>query len=133
MTQTKKIEAYNLGDFVKGIQEAVKEGFEIDFNSNESYPISMVGYYRCIMYKGPKLAALLKERVEVTLINNSSSDLIQKEDLTKDGNRKISFTLGQEPEVKEEPKQDFKPSVVFVAEEPVKAQKPRGRPASRGV
>jgi hypothetical protein len=113
MTQTKKIEAYNLGDFVKGIQESAKEGFEIDFNSNESYPISMVGYYRCIMYKGPKLAALLKEKAPETLVQEGVTE--------------------PTPEVKEEPKQDFKPSVVFVAEEPTKAQKPRGRPVSRGV
>jgi hypothetical protein len=131
--QTKKIEAYNLGDFVKGVQESAKEGFEIDFDDNDSYPVSMVGYYRCLMHKGQKVAALLKEKVEVTLTNNSSSDFIQKEDMTKDGNKKISYTFGQEQGVEEAPKGDFKPSVVFVAEEPIKTQKPRGRPVSRGV
>jgi hypothetical protein len=111
MTQSKKIEAYNLGDFVKGIQDSAKEGFEIDFNSNEGFPVNMVGYYRCIMYKGPKLASLLKEKVQETLVQEETP----------------------EPEIKEIPKQDFKPSVVFVAEDPIKTQKPRGRPVSRGV
>jgi hypothetical protein len=111
--QTKKIEAYNLGDFVKGIQESAKEGYEVDFDDNDSYPVSMVGYYRCLMHKGQKVAALLKEKVS------------PKEP-------EVDTPL-IEPETPLEIKEDFKPSVVFVAEEPIKVQKPRGRPVSRGV
>ena len=131
--QTKKIEAYNLGDFVKGVQESAKEGYEIDFEDNDSYPVSMVGYYRCLMHKGQKVAALLKEKVSPKEPEVAVSGWCEG---CNPDNCQGCGPYGKpqkEPETPLEIKEDFKPSVVFVAEEPIKVQKPRGRPVSRGV
>lgn len=49
--QTKRIEAYSIADFVKQIQEAVLEGYRINLEDNEKYPLQIgVGFY-CTMDK----------------------------------------------------------------------------------
>lgn len=37
----KRIEAYSLVEFCQQIQEAVQEGFKIDFKDNASIPVGM--------------------------------------------------------------------------------------------
>ena len=47
--ETKRIEAYSIADFVKQIQEAVLEGYRINLEDNEKYPLQIgVGFY-CTM------------------------------------------------------------------------------------
>ena len=46
MNQTKRIEAYSIADFVTRIQEAVLEGYKINLEDNEKYPVQIgVGFY----------------------------------------------------------------------------------------
>ena len=49
--QTKKVENYSLGAFIKDVLEARDEGFEVDFESNDNAPVAFGGYYLCIMVK----------------------------------------------------------------------------------
>ena len=49
--ETKRIEAYAIDDFVKQIQEAVLQGYRINLEDNEKYPLQIgVGFY-CTMDK----------------------------------------------------------------------------------
>lgn len=51
--ETKRIEAYSIADFVKQIQEAVLEGYKINLEDNEKYPLQIgVGFY-CTMDEIP--------------------------------------------------------------------------------
>lgn len=56
----KRIEAYTFVEFCKELQSAIQEGYAIDFNDNASIPSGGIGYYKSVLYKGPKIAALLK-------------------------------------------------------------------------
>ena len=53
MNQTKRIEAYAIADFVKQIEDAVLDGFRLNLENNEKYPLQIgVGFY-CTMDKVP--------------------------------------------------------------------------------
>lgn len=44
--ETKRLEAYSIADFVKQIQDAVLEGYKINLEDNEKYPLQIgVGFY----------------------------------------------------------------------------------------
>jgi hypothetical protein len=106
----KKIEAYNLVDFVKKIVEGIKEGYELDYDNNDTIPRGSIGFYTVTLVKKDKVPALLKPK-----------EPLQKE------TEQVLVSEVSEPEV---PLKDFTPSVVFVAEQPQpKARKP-GRPAA---
>ena len=104
-----KIEAYSLAEFIQKIEQAVKDGYSIDYEDNASYPTGGMGWYKCIMHKGGKVAALLKPKPE------------------------------PEPEVVEEtpqyqaPEKPFVPSIVFEAKELETVVKRSGRPKSQRV
>jgi hypothetical protein len=115
----KKIEAYNLVEFLNCIQKAVDEGYRIDQTTNERVAFSAMGYYRVVMTDGKQVPVLLQERPKVP------SEEVQEEPVgsTTDIDKIISDAKKAD---------DFTPSVVFTAEvkEPVK----RGRkPINRGV
>ena len=101
----KTIEAYALAEFVQIVQAQVQDGWEIDFEDNDSIPVSWVGYYRCKMHKGKQVAALfLPPEPETTAVP-------------------------PEPDVYAHVVQPFVPSVVFeVPQQPVPVSKKVGRP-----
>lgn len=105
----KRIEAYNLVDFIQKIVHETKDGYDIDFNDNASIPIGGMGFYRAVMHKGSKVPALLKPKPEPVLeeqINGIVADDVPKAE-------------------------QFVPSIVFEVKEPEK--KPRGRPKASQV
>lgn len=51
MVNTKRIESYSIADFVKQIQEGILDGFRLNLEDNEKYPLQIgVGFY-CTMDK----------------------------------------------------------------------------------
>jgi len=62
-----KIEEYGLVDFLESIQSSFKEGFILDFSTNETYPNNFGTMYSVLMVpeKAKTIPALLKPRVEV--------------------------------------------------------------------
>jgi hypothetical protein len=93
-------------DFVRVIQEHVRDGWLIDFDDNESVPNGTMGYYTCRMRKGEKLAALLRATPDIP-----------------------------EHEVKQQPVEvPFVPSVVMQVEHPIVETKGRvGRTKSNAI
>lgn len=74
MQETKRIEAYAIADFVKQIQEAVLDGFRLNLEDNEKYPLQIgVGFY-CTMDKHSKLASVPcdKEGKEIYFPNETT-------------------------------------------------------------
>ena len=66
--ETKRIEAYSIADFVKQIQDAVLEGYKINLEDNEKYPLQIgVGFYATL----DKASVLTKTAKEVTVENIS--------------------------------------------------------------
>lgn len=111
----KRIEAYNLVDFIQKIVHETKDGYDIDFNDNASIPTGGMGFYRAVMHKGSKVPALLKPKPEPVLeeqVNGIVAEDIQSSKVTN------------QPE-------PFKPSIVF--ETKVSEPKPRGRPKANQV
>lgn len=49
--KTKTIECYDFPEFCKLMQEAIQDGYEFDFESNERFPTSFGGYYNVILVK----------------------------------------------------------------------------------
>lgn len=46
-TQTKRIEAYSIAEFVQQVQQAIREGYELDLNTNENYPQQFGTLFTC--------------------------------------------------------------------------------------
>ena len=105
----KTIEAYSLAEFVQLVQAQVQDGWEIDFEDNDSIPVSWTGYYKCKMHKGKQVAALF----------------LPPEPETPD----VPPTVQPEPDVYKHLAQPFVPSVVFEVAKPVEqTTKKVGRP-----
>jgi hypothetical protein len=105
----KKIEAYNLVDFVKKVVEGVKEGYQLNYDDNDTVPRGSIGFYTATLVKKDKVAALLKPKEPV------------QQEIEQTPTLEVS-----EPEI---PLKEFTPSVVFVAEQPQPKAKKPGRPA----
>ena len=105
----KRIEAYNLVEFIQKVVQETKDGYDIDFSDNTSVPVGGFGWYKCVMHKGSKIPALLKPKPEPEIeqqVNGTTADDIPK----------------AEP---------FVPSIVFEVKE--STPKPRGRPKASQV
>lgn len=107
-----RIEAYSLVEFVQKIEQAVKDGYGVDYDDNDSIPYGSVGYYRCKMHKGGKVAALLKPKQEP----EPEADVVKE----------------AEPEQPDNVPEPFVPSIVFEVKEPETAKK-AGRPKAQRV
>lgn len=46
------VEAYDLPTFLQGVEQAVKDGYEICLEHNETYPYGTIGHYIVKMPKG---------------------------------------------------------------------------------
>ena len=64
-----KIEEYGLVDFLESIQSSFKDGFLLDFSTNETYPHNFGTMYSVLMVpeKAKTVPALLKAKVEAKL------------------------------------------------------------------
>lgn len=49
--KTLTIECYDFPEFCKRMQDAIQEGYEFDFESNERFPTSFGGYYNVVLVK----------------------------------------------------------------------------------
>lgn len=49
LQETKQVQNYGLAEWLKDIQEAIREGYEFDFDSNEGYPQAIGHVFTCIM------------------------------------------------------------------------------------
>lgn len=89
----KEIQQYNLADFVEAVVQASKEGYELDLQTNENYPIQIgVGVYTCAM--------LMQEE----------SDLVQEvEDITDELPEDENTVVEDKPEEKAKPKRQAQP------------------------
>lgn len=114
----KRIEAYSLVEFIQQIQEAVQDGYKFDFKDNASIPWGSLGYYRGVMYKGSKTAALLKAPADK---ESFEADLDKVEEKFVAFDQQVNQTLAEL----------FVPSVVFEVKEPEK--KTKGRPKASRV
>lgn len=47
--QTKRIEAYSIAEFVQQVQQAIREGYELDLDTNENYPQQFGTLFTCGM------------------------------------------------------------------------------------
>lgn len=57
--QAKRIEAYAIADFVKQIQEAVLEGYRLNLEDNDKYPVQIgMGYYATLEFDNPVLESI---------------------------------------------------------------------------
>lgn len=114
----KRLEAHTFSEFIKTVQEHVKDGWLIDFNDNASIPVAFIGLYRCKVHKGEKVAALLKAKE----VDETVTSTITTADI-----------LAVEPEHVVQP---FVPSVVFTVEQPeapAVVKKAVGRPKAQQV
>lgn len=133
----KRIEAYSLVEFCQQIQEAVQEGFKIDFKDNASIPTGTLGWYKCLMHKGSKTAALLKAPASTATSVDVRLSPADKEsfeaDLDKIEEKFVEFeglVHSKQQESTPTPT-EFVPSIVFEVKEPEK--KPKGRPKASRV
>lgn len=49
--QSKRIEAYSIAEFVQQVQQAIREGYELDLNTNENYPQQFGTLFTCGVVK----------------------------------------------------------------------------------
>lgn len=93
----KEIQQYNLADFVEDVVQASKEGYELDLQSNENYPIQIgVGVYTCAM--------LMKEESDV--VEDKSEELVIVLDVSEDEDAAVEDTTEEKakPKRKAQPK-----------------------------
>lgn len=70
MTQTKRIESYGLYDFCKDIEEALKAGYQFDFESIENFPTAYGTMFTCGLVQATEkvadeVAEVVADEVEV--------------------------------------------------------------------
>ena len=131
MGTTKKIESYTLVEFCQEIEKAVTEGFRLDTKSNDTIPQGSCGYYRCIMHKGSKTAALLKAPASTATLVDVRLSPADKESFEADLGKIEKKFVEFDQQVNQAVAEPFVPSIVFEVKEPEK--KPKGRPKASRV
>lgn len=64
-TQTKRIESYGLYDFCQDLQEAFKEGYDFDFETNENFPTAYGTMLTCGLVKAGEKVEETETETEV--------------------------------------------------------------------
>lgn len=64
--QSKRIEAYSIAEFVQQVQQANRDGYELDLNTNENYPQQFGTLFTCGVVK-----AVSNSTVEDTQTENT--------------------------------------------------------------
>ena len=45
LQELRHVEAYDLATFLQGVEQAIKDGYEISLEHNETYPYGTIGHY----------------------------------------------------------------------------------------
>jgi hypothetical protein len=87
-----KIEEYGLVDFLESIQSSFKEGFILDFSTNETYPNNFGTMYSVLMVpeKAKAIPALLKPKVEPKTETQREPDTQDETPAPKRGRPKVA-------------------------------------------
>lgn len=59
--QTKRIDSYSFMEFCQLVQEAIKDGYSFDFDSNENFPQQMGTFITCGLVKEVEAAEVTAE------------------------------------------------------------------------
>jgi uncharacterized membrane protein YhiD involved in acid resistance len=81
MTNVKRIESYGLYDFCQDVQEAFKEGYVFDFDTNENFPTAYGTMLTCGLVKASKK---VEEKVEETAETEQSSETVSQTEQTEE-------------------------------------------------
>ena len=61
LQELRHVEAYDLATFLQGVEQAIKDGYEISLEHNETYPYGTIGHY---IVKMPKSKGSVKQDKE---------------------------------------------------------------------
>ena len=64
LQELRHVEAYDLATFLQGVEQAIKDGYEISLEHNETYPYGTIGHYIVKMPKRKGSLEQVKEPVK---------------------------------------------------------------------
>lgn len=64
LQELRHVEAYDLATFLQGVAQAIKDGYEISLEHNETYPYGTIGHYIVKMPKSKDSVEQVKEPVK---------------------------------------------------------------------
>ena len=64
LQELRHVEAYDLATFLQGVEQAIKDGYEISLEHNETYPYGTIGHYIVKMPKSKGSVEQVKEPVK---------------------------------------------------------------------
>ena len=81
LQELRHVEAYDLATFLQGVEQAIKDGYEISLEHNETYPYGTIGHYIVKMPKSKgsveQVKEPVKERAEQEGTQESSDAVIE--------------------------------------------------------
>ena len=77
LQELRHVEAYDLATFLQGVEQAIKDGYEISLEHNETYPYGTIGHYIVKMVPNEWTVQQVKESVkkEVLTVKIDSSEV----------------------------------------------------------
>jgi hypothetical protein len=85
MTNVKRIESYGLYDFCQDVQEAFKEGYVFDFDTNENFPTAYGTMLTCGLVKaGKKVEEKAEETTETVTETSQTEEVVQNTEQTEE-------------------------------------------------
>lgn len=85
MTNVKRIESYGLYDFCQDVQEAFKEGYVFDFDTNENFPTAYGTMLTCGLVKaGEKVEEKVEETTETVTQTEQTEEVVQNTEQTEE-------------------------------------------------
>ena len=64
LQELRHVEAYDLATFLQGVEQAIKDGYEISLEHNETYPYGTIGHYIVKMVPSKWTVQEVKEPVK---------------------------------------------------------------------
>lgn len=84
-----KISAMGIADFILGVTTKIKEGYELNYEDNDMYPIAYGGFFEVTMQK---VSVQAEEATEVSV------QVVQVPDVVKS---EVSSKVGRKPKVED--------------------------------
>ena len=78
LQELRHVEAYDLATFLQGVEQAIKDGYEISLEYNETYPYGTIGHYIVKMPKSKGSVKQVKEPVK-ELVEQQTTEGTQEE------------------------------------------------------
>lgn len=78
LQELRHVEAYDLATFLQGVEQAIKDGYEISLEYNETYPYGTIGHYIVKMPKSKGSVEQAKEPVKA-LAEQQATEGIQEQ------------------------------------------------------